>query len=487
MSDYFLEQWREKYTETELTFIIELGVYAYEQVKEQIQKTSVSQCDIQKRIEMVLRMNIKTELEKEYKQKMEEIGSMCERISLDKEHYKVAYETGREAKEEEIQRIVNHQKEMFAMTQQQNASEKQAMLDKLVFLEKEMERMREQMRAQQTEMERKVGEKANEKVRAELATMGRILSEKDKQNEHYGRIFEKFEGAFEKLNKYTEKRDVVSIGKQGETQFMELARNTFRDFDGFVLEDVHKQGGSGDFHLQFKDFNVLVDSKLYSNKVNSTSREKIKRDLFKNEHIHFAWLVSLDTMIDKFDKAPFMFEWLSSQQCVCYVNSLFKNENPGEVLRALYYSCNSLKSIMQNEEKELSELSELKKKQLQIKEIAQKMVKNNRERETIINQLRQNMDKNDEFVRDMLNAETQSYVDDYVVKISQWISIGGGVAPDSKISSTTLWGKFKKENAELARKMDIETFKRIVRDDVVGITIKNTGKSTFDIYLAATP
>lgn len=480
-----MEEWHEKYSEGERVFIINLGIYAYEQVKEQIQRSSVNHSDIKSRIESALRIDIKDELEKEYKSKIDEIAAMCDRVSLDKEHYKMAYETSRELKEEEIQRIVTHQKEMAALTQQQNAGEKQALTDKLVFLEKETERMREQLRTQQTEMERKIGEKANERVRAELATMGRILCEKDKQNEHYKHMFDRFEGVFDKLNKYTEKKDVVSIGKQGELQFMELARTTFRDFDGFALEDVHKQGGSGDFHLQFKEFNVLVDSKLYSNKVNSTSREKIKRDLFKNEHIHFAWLVSLDTMIDKFDKAPFMFEWLSSQQCVCYVNSLLKNENPGELLRALYYSCKSIKSIMQNEEKELSELSELKKKQLQIKEIAQKMVKNNRERETIINQLRQNMDKNDEFIREMLNTETQTYVDDYVVKISQWIGAGGGVAPDTKISSTTLWAKFKKENAELAGKMDIETFKRIVRDDVAGITVKTTGKSTFDIYLAA--
>jgi hypothetical protein len=91
---------------------------------------------------------------------------------------------------------------------------------------------------------------------------------------------------------------------------------------------MHSVAGQGDFHLKFKGFTVLADSKLYSNKVNSTSRDKIKRDLKKNEHIQFAWLVSLDTTIDKFDKAPFMFEWLTERNaCVISMNySNMKNQ-----------------------------------------------------------------------------------------------------------------------------------------------------------------
>jgi hypothetical protein len=80
----------------------------------------------------------------------------------------------------------------------------------------------------------------------------------------------------------------------------------------FNLIDKHTQGGSGDFHLQFEEFDVLVDAKNYKKKVPIEQRDKIKKELLKNEHLYFAWLVSLNTSIDKFDKSPIMYEWINT-------------------------------------------------------------------------------------------------------------------------------------------------------------------------------
>ena len=65
----------------------------------------------------------------------------------------------------------------------------------------------------------------------------------------------------------------------------------------FEIIDKHKQSGQGDFHLRFEEFDILVDAKNYKNKVPNEQREKIKKDLQKNEHLQFGWLVSL---IDKY-------------------------------------------------------------------------------------------------------------------------------------------------------------------------------------------
>ena len=59
----------------------------------------------------------------------------------------------------------------------------------------------------------------------------------------------------------------------------------------------------------------------------------------KNEHIHFAWLVSLNTNIDKRDNGIFVFEWISEKQCIVHINNLLSLEEPKNILKTIYYLC----------------------------------------------------------------------------------------------------------------------------------------------------
>jgi len=445
-----------KYKKEEMRLIVEYGILVYEKTR------NVPIGNMKDVLEKV-----KEEMLEEYEMKMMCMNEKLEQLNKEKEGEIRIRNYENEKKSQDIENALRQQKCVFDMLEKQHANEREMYRDKIVYLEKEMEKMREMNNNQKMLMESRINEKVNDRIHGELKMMQHIMDEKEKQNEKLRVLFE---SSMEKLNKMNIKKDVVSIGKHGENQFMQLAMQTFRDFDGFEIEDVHKYGGSGDFHIQFKDFNILVDSKLYSGKVNSTSREKIKRDLMKNEHIHFAWLVSLDTTIDRYDKAPFMFEWLSSQQCVCYVNCLMKNEEPSEILRGLYFCCKTLYDVMRNEEQEMSELTELRKKQLLIKEIGQKMVKNKRERETLMTQLIQNMEKGDEYIKELLNNETNAMVDEYMNVLLRWwqmrvVKSEDVVDVDMKVlTSTMLWNQFKKDNAELSKKMDINMFKKMVVD-----------------------
>lgn len=324
-------------------------------------------------------------------------------------------------------------------------------------LQAEIGRLREAQRATEGD----VADRAVKLVHQQLENMRAILTEKDKQTESMKGVLER---TVEKIDTMTQKRSVVSIGKIGESQFKELAEQAFRDFEGFELVDVHSVGGQGDFHLKFRDFSILADSKLYSNKVNSTSRDKIKRDLKKNEHMHFAWLVSLDTTIDKFDKAPFMFEWLSDKKCVCYVNQLMKYDEPGEILRAVWYCCNTLYSIMVGGEGEAQEVGKLRERELKVREIAQKMVKNGRERETILTQFRANFDKNDEYIREILSEETNKMVGESFGQVVAWWNTNVEACENSNVKSTVLWNHFKKhlESGNIANALEANGFKDVL-------------------------
>jgi hypothetical protein len=165
-----------------------------------------------------------------------------------------------------------------------------------------------------------------------------------------------------------------------------------------------------------------------------------------------------------------MFEWLTERKCVCYINELLKYEEPGEMLRAVWHCCNTLLSIMTTEDGAGGgkELTRLREHELKIKEIVQKMVKNNRERETIMGQLRGNFDKNDEYIREILNEETNKMTGDYYGIVVEWwnknmVEQEGAAA----ITSATLWPQFKKDNEQVIGIMDSNLFKDILMSFIV--------------------
>ena len=356
-------------------------------------------------------------------------------------------------KEEQIHKRISQSRELFDSMLASYQKERDTMRRKIEELESENEKSREFSR--QT-----VQTEAIQLVKHELDTMKQILNEKEKQNANYKEMFER---TMQKVDGLTQKRDVASIGKIGEGKFLQLALSTFRDFEGFQIKDVCTIGGLGDFHLQFKEMTILVDSKLYSNKVNSTSRDKIKRDLVNNEHIQFAWLVSMDTFVDRFDKAPFMFEWVTSDKCVCYINCLQKQAEPREMLRSVFYCCKAIHKMMANENMEKCEVGILKEREMKMKDILSKLVKNNRERDTILNQMRGNFERADELVREMLNEETNDIAMNYYrVVIDWWNRSLEKTESLEKIKSTAVWNQFKRDMGDELGEIDCNSFKEVL-------------------------
>ncbi len=399
--------------------------------------------------------SIRSEIAAVYEQGNEDLRGRLDRALMDLQVLQELHKTYTMSEDEKIDKQVARrlaiQQDNFALQVQMHQAERDQMMARILSLEKELVEQRNVGK----QMDAQIRGEALSLVQRDLDSMQLMLREKDKQNDSYKTLLEK---AAEKLNGFSQKKDVVSLGKIGEQQFGELALQAFRDFEAFEMIDIHSIGGQGDFHLKFKDFTVLADSKKYTNKVNSTSRDKIKRDLKTKEHIHIAWLVSLNTTIDKFDKAPFMFEWLTGNKCICYINSLMLASEPVEMLRAVFYACQTIYHIMNHDESRGdADLHILREQQLKVKEIAQKMQKNNRERETIMTQFRNNFDRSDEYIRELLNEETNKMVmetivsggggkNDHFSQVAQWWKSNMEKCDgDVVIKSTALWTQFKRD------------------------------------------
>ena len=67
----------------------------------------------------------------------------------------------------------------------------------------------------------------------------------------------------QKLISKTIVKTSIAIGDDGE-QIFESLSDTFKDFAGYKIENKAKQGHKGDFHLFFKDFNILYISWYYT-------------------------------------------------------------------------------------------------------------------------------------------------------------------------------------------------------------------------------
>jgi hypothetical protein len=306
-----------------------------------------------------------------------------------------------------------------------------------------------------------------------------MYREKEKQ-------VERMTDAYEKMLVQQSSKSTSHKGSEGEKQFEDYA-NTFIDFKGFKIIDKHTQGGEGDFHLHFEEFDVLADAKNYKKKVPVDQREKIKKDLLKNEHIHFGWLVSLNTSIDKFDRAPIMYEWINTTQCLVYINNLTSFEEPVKILRIVWFTCKELHKMTQDVNFDEEELVKLKEQRFTFMDKIKSLRKNVREINTSINATKNLIQLMDDQLKEILDSETSQIVESNFSLFDEWWKDNIEVTNDESIViSTDLWFKFRQENKDVIKEFEItpEKFKQFIKFKVSlsSITIKSkNANSAFDI------
>jgi hypothetical protein len=308
-----------------------------------------------------------------------------------------------------------------------------------------------------------------------------LLKEKEIQNKLNWDLIDNLKESVIKLSN----KSASHKGSAGEQLFKEYA-DVFMDYKGFQILDKHSEKGKGDFHLCFDEFNILVDAKNYTRNVPVEQREKIKRDLLKNEHINFGWLVSLNTSIDKWDKCPVMHEWINTHQCLIYINNLSSFEDPKKILRMVWNICKELYKFIDNEEVDMSELNNLRERQFKINDKIKNLRKNIRELNTNINLSKNIVQNMDDELREILEYETINIINSNFSIINDWWDKNIELNNDSTVLSTDLWMIFKQEKKHLIKEMDIkvENFKQFIKTKVpsscLNVKSKNVN-SAFEI------
>ena len=321
----------------------------------------------------------------------------------------------------------------------------------------------------------------NEAIKKEKEKYDLLLDAKEKRIDKLEEINDQIKESLIKLTHQSTSEKAIA----GENGFRVYADETFMDFKGYDLIDKHTQGGAGDFHMRFEEFDLLVDAKNYKTKVPITQREKIRDDLIKNEHLTFAWLVSLNTLIDKFDKAPVMYEWINTKQCIVYINNLSQNEDPRKLLRIVWYTCKELYKLVEKGSTEDNELTNLKEKQIGFMTKVKNIRKTMREINTSLNSTKNLLQVVDDQLKEILEEETEQIVaSNYSVFDSWWDLNIKQTDENVSLVSTDLWIKFKHDNKSLLNDLDITTdkFKQYIKTRVSMSNIILKNKNTHSAF-----
>ena len=375
---------------------------------------------------------------------------------------KEIYNKIKEESKEEIQKLeldILVEKELSKKLEERMTNNYKVQIDKL---EKQLDFLSKQIKTYEFEnkdLVKQEVDKATEKFKI-------LLQEKDKQNQLNREVFDKAEKL---INKNIVKTS-IAIGDDGE-QIFESLSETFKDFAEYKIENKAKQSHKGDFHLFFKDFNILVDSKNYSGSVQKKEIIKIESDLTINDNMKFAWMVSLNSNISDYNKFPIMTKWITTDvgvKCILFINNLLEHKEPKNILRQAWAICEDFYKLTKSVDKEDSELEKYREKNLKQK----KQINNLQDRAA---ELRRGMNVLNNSLKNLDNdlLEILSLISDDIINekiqidniIKKWWNINIEFSnDDSTLTSTEIWSKFKKENKEYVQedKLTIEIFKDII-------------------------
>jgi hypothetical protein len=306
-----------------------------------------------------------------------------------------------------------------------------------------------------------------------------LLLEKDIQNQKNRELFEK-----QKPNS----KSSIEIGDNGENIFESLSE-TFKDFSGYRIENKAKQGHKGDFHLFFDEFNVLVDCKNYTSSVQKKEIIKIEDDLAKNDNMNFAWMVSLNTNISTHNRFSISHKWINTdagKKCIIFINNLLEH-NPVDKLRQAWVMSSVIARLTKDLKKEDSELDIYREKEL----VLIKQVKQSQE---YTREIRRNMNASLNILKNMdtqimetlytLTNEIMNDTFESTNLINEWWNANiEYVNNESKITSTEIWSRFKRENKDFIseKKITIDFFKNEITKIVDSSTYsEKTKKGTIE-------
>ena len=400
-----------------------------------------------------------------------QLDAQASALSLEKALNEERQRFSSERLDKEVDTVVRHKTELLDRVLNDKEQQVCRLTELLRVRDLELLETKDTLRQQALERRIKVDEEVSSMIRQHEQMRDAALRD----------VLSKNADALDIVHKHQQQnqtRTSTEIGAIGEQQFISIAEKAFVDFEGFQLMDVHAQPHKGDAHLVIKDMTIMVDAKAYSRRVDSSQIEKIKADLRCNEHIPFAWLVSLNTGIDRKDGAVFSFEWIGEEQCVVYVNNLLSHHDPCLLLKTLYYLCRDQIARVRaagDDGADARELASLRDERRQTGDRINGLKKRLREVKSAMTGLRNLHADLERDVASLLNADVgdgisvgvNGGVHKHYAAVSEWWSeyaekVEGDEGAACVLKSPVIWSHLKRDRVDICAEMSVSEFKDVL-------------------------
>jgi hypothetical protein len=191
----------------------------------------------------------------------------------------------------------------------------------------------------------------------------------------------------------------------------------------------------------------------------------------------FAWLISYESNVSDWNRFPIMCKWIVTDvglKCVIIVNKLNANKNPTDVLRIVWNMTNEI-FMMMSKTKEIdnTELEKIRERDynvLQKIKMAQKRLSEMKRNVVSMSQIAKDIENDIIDAVSMFTNELSKNEFDKSLKIKEWWNenIEFDDNNESKLTSTDIWTRFKKENKLYIdeNKMVVDDFKTCVKNFV---------------------
>jgi len=394
--------------------------------REQEKRLDKVQEQIEKEKEKLNRESIK------YQEKIEQLQIRVNEMEIENiKKTELINHTKRELENEIAVRT--QQKELQMIQEVNNNKEKDN--EKINKLQNELTEMKSQMNNSLLENEREKNKLMQENIKEMTQIMGEVKKNTNKTNDR---------------------------GKDGEAFFAEISTHTFSEYEGFEIIDKSKTPHSGDFHLNFSRFTIMVDSKCFiDTDVPIKDRKKLKFDMTQNSHIKIAWMVSMHRPILKFSRFPFMVD-IEDGICYVYINSLAESDNPANLLKMAWHTSNIVFDLLNHDDDSLL-LGKYKKNDIRIRAIMDKMMRKSKERYATLKQLKENFDETERDIKDMLNDEILNIRNSHEELIEKWWKGNVLRVENTKVKTNILYNAFCECDENKQQGIGIDMFKQIIK------------------------
>jgi hypothetical protein len=179
-------------------------------------------------------------------------------------------------------------------------------------------------------------------------------------------------------------------------------------------------------------------------------------------------MVSLNSNICDYNRFPIMTKWITTDvgvKCILFINNLLEHKDPRNILRQAWSMCEDFYKLTKSVDKEDGELEEYREQNLLYKKHIEKLQERAAELRRSVNTSFNILKHIDNDILEMLSLMSDKIVNEKFTlsnKIKEWWDDNiEYINDDSKLISTEIWSKFKKDNKEYVgeNKITIESFK----------------------------